>query len=288
MAETYAAWLNLEERILRAQAELAAVMTARKKASSLLEQAQADFAQGESIQLQAQGIREVAWGAIQRLQSANPGAFAASAAAFHEIHDTKRTEARLKQAAQSQAKQEAEAARLKATRGVLEALDAVSVATEWVEQELEEAETLAAEAEALKGLAQVELASAQAVLNEVYQDGPGESELPDERATAGHADQPEVRGDRSPAVDSRDLAEEEGPGPRERSHGPATIRQDPHVPLAEPSDSESGNVSEEALKRDFADIRRYLETFRSSIGVPRPSPSDGRSGEEDPEGDDGL
>ena len=152
------------------QAQFESLVAERDLIANLRWSAQSTFEDVEKCQEEARRIRALARVAFDKLAAMHPRDFAPMAAAVREIDDTKRTEAALQHDAHREAWEEADRARTKTWEETLKALNAVSIASAWVEREVEEARNLCAVAESMRESAQMELSTAQAMARELLVD----------------------------------------------------------------------------------------------------------------------
>ena len=163
----YETWVELEERVKKAQSDLQAILASREKATILRRQTEEVLDVGEAIRAEAQHISEAAWKALDRGFAVNAGGLPGRWSTVREIDDAMRTYAELQRATHSETWQEADRTRQRATTELLKALTALSTATAHAERELKEATNLPAAANSLKESAREELRCAQAIRNEL-------------------------------------------------------------------------------------------------------------------------
>ena len=163
----YETWVELEERVKRAQNELQAILATREEAAILRGRAQKQLDEGEAIRADAQRIRESAWRAFDRGFAVSAKGLPNRWTTVREIDEAMRTYTALQRATHSESWQEADRTRQRATTELLKALAVLNTAMAQAQRELKEAANLPSVADALMQSAQEELRCAQAIRSEL-------------------------------------------------------------------------------------------------------------------------
>ena len=163
----YETWVELEERVKRAQNELQAILTTRDEAAILRGRAQKRLDEGEAIRADAARISESAWRVFDRGFAVSAKGLPNRWTTVREIDEAMRTYTALQRATHSESWQEADRTRQRATTELLKALAVLNTAMAQAQRELKEAATLPAIADALLQSAQEELRCAQAIRSEL-------------------------------------------------------------------------------------------------------------------------
>ena len=163
----YETWVELEERVKRAQNELQAILATREEAAILRGRAQKQLDEGEANRADAQRISESAWRAFDRGFAVSAKGLPNRWTTVREIDEAMRTYTALQRATHSESWQEADRTRQRATTGLLKALAVLNTAMAQAQRELKEAANLPSVADALMQSAQEELRCAQAIRSEL-------------------------------------------------------------------------------------------------------------------------
>ena len=163
----YETWVELEERVKRAQNELQAILATREEAAILRGRAQKRLDEGESIRADVARISESAWRAFARGFAVSAKGLPNRWTTVREIDEAMRTHTALQRATHSESWQEADRTRQRATTELLKALAVLNTAMAQAQRQLKEAANLPSVADALMQSAQEELRCAQAIRSEL-------------------------------------------------------------------------------------------------------------------------
>ena len=144
----YETWVELEERVKRAQNELQAILATREEAAILRGRAQKRLDEGEAIRADAQRISESAWRAFDRGFAVSAKGLPNRWTTVREIDEAMRTYTALQRTTHSESWQEADRTRQRATTELLKALAVLNTAMAQAQRELKEAANLPSVADA--------------------------------------------------------------------------------------------------------------------------------------------
>ena len=167
MARMYGTWVELEDTIEAAQAELQALLINRKNSEAMRVEAEQLMEQAEAAWEEARRLGEAARKAFEQGFTVNLPGFTNRLRMIKEIDDARATSSKLRRTANGEAWEEANRSRQRATEELLKALTSVAVAASQVNRELREAGNLPKAAESLLTSALEDLRCAQVVGDEM-------------------------------------------------------------------------------------------------------------------------
>jgi len=167
MAQMYDTWVELDETIGTAQTELRALLASRKNAEAMRRKAQDVLDQADAAWEEAGRLGDAAWTAFGRGFTASLPGVASRLRMIKEVDEARKAQAQLRLAGNTEAWEEADRTRQKATAELLKALTAVAAAAAQVDRELRETGNLPAAAGSLRNSALEDLRCAQAIGEEL-------------------------------------------------------------------------------------------------------------------------